>query len=623
MNRRRWSSLAVVAILAAGLLLYGRTLPFPFVFDDHIYLVGNPLMKELRNFALPDGFTALATLAGRMGLDPDLSTNFILRPLGYLTFHLNFALGGLNPAGYRAVNIAVHILNALLIFVLLRRLLAPRPGREPLPPFSAGFVPFLAAMLFLAHPMQIESVTYIVQRFTSLGTMFYLLTVIAHLRSIDAERRGAALAFRAASVVALLAGMLTKEFLVTAPLMLVLIDRALLGTPWRRAAFRALPQLLCLPLIPALVLLTSAAQHGGAGGMAAALNIANPRGPDYARQYVLTQPGVVGTYLRMLVAPGGFNLDPERPLCLAWHEARVLVPAALLALLGVAALAWPRRRGGGLRSALLRGGVLWFFVTIAVDSSIVPLPDVMAEHRAYLPSVGLLAALACAVDLLRTAWPARRPATVAVLAACGAWVVLLGASTWARHDVWSSELAMWSDVVAKSPGKARAWLNLGVVHYERREMGEAAACFGRVMELVPGCPIPYVNLGTMRNIEGRYREGLEASAAGLRFAPADVDLHYNLGVALCGLGRAPDGVQVFEAALRLRATHRPTHLALGQVYAGLGRYAEALGHFKTAGALQPLDPDARAIVQAIENLIQPPPANAIAGIPAAGSARVE
>lgn len=623
MNLRRFPSLAVAAILAAGLLLYGRTLPFPFVFDDHIYLVGNPLMKDLHSFAFPADFAAFATLAGRMGLDPDLSTNFILRPLGYLTFHLNFALGGLNPAGYRAVNIAVHLVNALLVFAIVRRLMAPRPGGDPLPPFSAAFVPFLAAMLFLAHPMQIESVTYVVQRFTSLGTMFYLLTVLAHLRSIAAERRGVAVAFRAASVAALLAGMLTKEFLVTAPLMLVLIDRAMLGTSWRRAAFRALPHLLCLPLIPALVLLTAAAQHAGAGGIVTALNIANPRGPDYAGQYALTQPGVIATYLRMLVAPGGFNLDPDRPLCVAWHEARVLAPAALLALLGAVALAWPRRRGGGIRGALLRGGVLWFFVTIALDSSIVPLPDVMAEHRAYLPSVGLLVALACAVDLLRTALPARRPAMLAAVAACAVWVVLLGAATWIRHGAWSSELAMWSDVVAKSPGKARAWLNLGVVRYERREMNEAAACFGKVMELVPGCPIPYVNLGTMRNIEGRFREGLEASAAGLRFAPEDVSLRYNLGVALCGLGRAAEGVQVFEEALRLRATHRPTHLALGQVYAGMGRYADALGHFKIAGALQPLDPDARAIVQAIENLIQPAPANAVAGLPASASAPVE
>ncbi|MBI5773858.1 MAG: hypothetical protein HZA89_08970, partial [Verrucomicrobia bacterium] len=99
-----------------GLLLYGHTLSFPFVFDDQMYLLNNPLLHDTRSFVFQGGdFSSFATYAERIGLPRDLSTNFILRPVAYLTFHLNYLLDGMNPRGFRAVNIALHCANAFLL----------------------------------------------------------------------------------------------------------------------------------------------------------------------------------------------------------------------------------------------------------------------------------------------------------------------------------------------------------------------------------------------------------------------------------------------------------------------------------------------------------------------------
>jgi len=243
----RFSALAVALILALGLLLYGYTLHFPFVFDDCIYLVDNPLMRDLRSFIWRGDFTAFANYSKHLGLDPDLSTNMILRPVTYFSFYLNYLADGMNPRGFRAVNIAIHCGNTLLLFFTLAQVLRTSRKRGELLPGSARFIALSAALLFLVHPLQIESVTYVVQRFTSLGTLFYLATVLTFLRANHAEDGRAARRWRVLSVGSLVVGMLSKEILFTAPFMLLLLDWLVMGTPLKTAGRRISAVSRCSP----------------------------------------------------------------------------------------------------------------------------------------------------------------------------------------------------------------------------------------------------------------------------------------------------------------------------------------------------------------------------------------
>ena len=164
-----------------GIMLYVSTLPYPFVFDDRVFLLNNPLIKHSGGFFdLLDLNDFLPEYLPRVN-DVDMVTSFAMRPIAYITFRFNYILGGENPAGYRAVNIVIHIANAMMLYYLLRAVISLRLGGVATGGYLA--IPFFTGLLFLVHPLHTESVTYVTQRFTSLGTFFYLGTILLYLLS--------------------------------------------------------------------------------------------------------------------------------------------------------------------------------------------------------------------------------------------------------------------------------------------------------------------------------------------------------------------------------------------------------------------------------------------------------
>ena len=602
----RFHSLAFGILLVAGVLLYGRTLPFPFVFDDHIYLVGNPLVKDARSFTFNGDFRAFATYSARAGLDPDLSTNFILRPVTYLTFYINYALDGLRPQGYRAVNIAIHCANAMLVLLILSHLLRASPKAGTVTSFSAGFIALAAALLFMVHPLQTESVTYIIQRFTSLSAFFYLLTILTYLLANASEKRTARWSWHCLSVAALVLGMLSKEILFTAPFLLVLLDWLVMGAPLKVVWKRTIPYFLCLPIIPALILVTSWAQNNGSANLAAAFHIATAvKDPHYQWHYALTQPGVLLSYLQLIFAPTGLNMDRDYPLATSLWQGRVHLPAALIGGIVAASALWYRHRRDDVRVSLIFCSVLWFFLTPSPSSSVIPLGDLMVEHRTYLASIGALAALVCGADLLRTTWFSNiRWMRYAIPGCVAAWVVVLGAATWGRNDVWSSEVSIWRDTATKSPNKFRPWINLGTACAESGNLQEGASYFRKALYIEPRLIPAYENLGAIENALGHFQEALNVSNVGLVCAPESFVMQYNRGVSCCALGRVEKGILSFQNAIKIRPAHLPSQLALALCYGKLRQYDKALKHGRIAVSLAPANPQVRQALSQIETLVR-------------------
>ena len=180
-----YSQRAVLLLYAVtGALLYGRTLGYPMVFDDLLYLAENPLFKEFHHFwELLTQFSEKVVCLAPLGKDGDVSSNFALRPVTYFSFFLNHQIGGLNPAGYRVVNILLHTANAFLTFRISRCLLRSPYFSGSTQGANQELAPITAGLLFLIHPLQIESVTYIIQRATSLCTLFYLVAILLHLEA--------------------------------------------------------------------------------------------------------------------------------------------------------------------------------------------------------------------------------------------------------------------------------------------------------------------------------------------------------------------------------------------------------------------------------------------------------
>ncbi|HZZ85239.1 MAG TPA: tetratricopeptide repeat protein [Anaeromyxobacteraceae bacterium] len=534
---RHWPRLLCVALL--GLAVYASSFHVPFVADDAT-IVDNGLLHDLGNY--------LGSWRGYEAL-PN-------RYLAYLTFALNYRFGGLEVAGYHAVNLAIHLANAGLVYALVALAFrTPRLRGSTLAP-TAGNVALLAAALFVAHPLQTGAVTYVVQRIASLATLFYLLAAAQYLawrlrqEGGSATRAGGAARYLLLLATVLLA-MKTKEIAFTLPLALVLLELSFFGRPSRRTALALLPLLATLAVIPLtmLGLRTPAAALSRAEGVVRA-------GGQSRLEYLVTQLAVIGTYLRLLVLPVGQNLDYDYPLYRSPLAPEVAGPLlVILALLGVAALLYRRTGPAAARPAdpawrLVAFGICWFFLALAVESSVVPIDDVIFEHRVYLPSAGLFAAAsAAALSLLA---PLPRPGRRALAAALAGWVLALSVATVLRNRVWGSAVSLWADTAAKSPGKSRARLNLGKALVEAGDPSAAIPEYLAAARLDPRSPDARNDLGVALFQVGRYDEAIAQLRTAILLAPDYADAHLNLGMAYARKGWTEQANAEMSLGMRLQ-----------------------------------------------------------------------
>jgi hypothetical protein len=453
--------LAAAVIVLAVALVYARTPAAPFFFDDTSTILLNPSIK---------GWHSPRALLGGT------------RPLLNLSYAVTFQLSGESPAGHRLFNIGVHALNALLLYVLVRRMLGMRRTLGTRSRAANGSFPredalaLVAALLFAVHPLQTEAVTYISGRADVLASTFVLVAMLAVASAVERERRQAAAATRLGAVVAAVLALLCKESSAITPLLLFGYEWLVGGRrPW--AVVRTHPlmygALVLTWIVPALII-ARFPQYADSAGLAFAAS-------EYGISpwhYMLTEAGVVAHYLRLVVLPWGQVFDYDWPLVTSLADPAFWQPAFLL--LTLAGVAWLRR----WRAPLHAYAVLWVVVTLAPTSSLLPIADVIAERRMYLPMVGAsLLVVLLAADVLRV-FAARRSATAAAVALAVAALVACGWLSWRRNALWCDALGLWRDTVSKAPGNPRAHLNLGTRYFQRGDLQHARDELETAIELI-------------------------------------------------------------------------------------------------------------------------------------------
>jgi len=574
---------AVLAITAAALLAYHNSFAVPFVFDDEPSILSNRTIRSLWQAWWPPQGEGI-TVSGR--------------PLLSFTLAVNYAISGTQAWSYHAVNLLIHVAAGMVLFDVVRRTLL-RPRLAPRFGAHAGELALLTAALWTLHPLQTESVTYIVQRAESLMGLLYLLTLWCFIRSVnpDASPQWSRWAF-----VACLLGMATKEVMVTAPLIVALYDRTFVAGSWREVWVRRRVFHLALGstwlVLFALVLSTSG--RGGTAGFGT---------PVTSLAYALTQIDAVAYYLRLTVWPAPLVFDYGRVLVESWRE--ILWPALLLLLLGGAAI-----REGWRGSPAGFCGIA-FFIILMPSSSVVPVAtQTMAEHRMYLPLAAVV------VLTVSSAYRFFGKKGMTVLAAAA---VVLAAVTVVRNEDYASTISLYEDTVAKCPSNARAmallanyyrqagrledarkWLerslalepgvrpvlnNLGTVWQELGQPGKAVTCFQQALALEPGDTATLNNLGNALILSGRAPEGIAQLESALRIAPDSWATRANLANALAQSGRMPEAAICFEALLQARPDDAETHSTYGDVLMALNRRDEAIAQLAAAARLQPDDAD--------------------------------
>ena len=565
----------IVLIAALGFFTYSNTFYSPFQFDDKRELIDNPAIKDLKNF-----------------------TYHPQRLIGGLSFALNYHFGGFGVISYHIVNLLIHIANALLVYFLVLLTFRTPPMRQsadasPPTPF---LIAFFSALLFVSHPLQTQAVTYVVQRFASLATFFYLLSLVMYIKGQlamekqdDAEGglfSGPSLLFYLVSLVSAVCAMMTKEIAFTLPLVILLYEFIFFKSPVKKKLLFLLPILLTLIIIPFSLLHSDKPL----GELLLDVSEKTKVQTQLSRwDYLMTEIRVIVTYVRLIFLPINQNLDYDYPV---YHS--LLTPSVflsflfLLSILGLGIYLLLR----GMKSnppsptthyRLIGFGILWFFITLSVESSIIPIVDVIFEHRVYLPSVGAF------IGITTGALMAAKRLTIKkiVITVLALITLLLSGLTYARNTLWNDEISFWHDVVGKSPNKARPHSNLGYAYSYNGLWDNAIVEYQKALRLNPDYADAHSNLGAAYSSTGLFDMAIEQYQIALRLNPNDADAHYNLGIAYSSKGLLNMAIEQYQIALKINPNDADIHNNLGASYMSKGLLVMAIEQYNIALSMKP------------------------------------
>lgn len=491
-----------VAFVLAGAVLFGASLAHPFHFDDALILADSNVTNTARwsHFLNP----------------------FHLRQLTYFTFYLNYLAGGNSPAGFHAVNVLIHIANAILLFHLLKRFIEPATAA-------------VAAAVFLVHPIQTEPVLYVYQRSTLLACLFSLCALFA----FQARRYWAALLL-------FFLAFESKESALAVPLALGLLYEHRMRKWLVAGAVAAGTAALAILMY----------QQEATVGIGAA-------GAVTPWSYLGSQLRVVYTYLRLVVWPYPQSLEYDfPPFQASWLTLAEAAGLAAIATAGVWAFRNERWKTAGL-------AILSFFLLLAPTSSIIPNTDAAFEHRLYLPMMAFSVFFAWVLSRV----PKRTTVTGLVL-------IVLAMLTLGRGNVWASDVALWEDAVANSPEKARAWFNLGSAQMAV-DPQHARLSLRRAMDLQPQFPEAFVSFGVLEQNARNFPQAVLYFQEAIRQDEKHWPAWYNLGNAWFAMGEYDKAIVSFEKTLSLNRDYFTAHYNIAVAHLAAGRPKEAIPHIRT------------------------------------------
>ena len=510
-----------------GVLFFSNHLNNPFQFDSVAYIVNNANLKN------PETLLSFEFW----------KKEFLARGLLRISLALNAYLDGFRPFGYHIFNLAFHILNALLLFFVLEKSLR-RFGMEAVGWVSKRIrsVSFFSAVFFLCHPIQTESVIYIMSRSEVIASTFYLAGFLLFQQLLERSSTSHlqyGLYFLSIFLIALV-GFSVKQIVATLPAIMILYY--LCSCPDHSPALQFLKKWRWA--ITGII-------AGVAGFLFYKLLtdetfLIGPSRPEEMvgrAKYMLSQPSViVFYYLKMLLFPMNLNIDPDIAVVTSFLSWNFLLPMFCIAFLLLCSLKVFKTR-------FVFFFLCWFFIILSPSSSIVTLHDLAAEHRTYLASAGIFILFACGVAEVTCRWGETRPLNITLIFC----VFALGIMTMKRNAVWQSELSLWQDTHQKSPHKLR----------------------------------PLINLARAHSLEGNSEKAIQYYQESLVKGPGVFATNYNLGALYLEKGLVTDALRHFQLASRIEPEIPEPFAKLGEIYLWQKNFKLADSYFKRAVELNP------------------------------------
>jgi tetratricopeptide (TPR) repeat protein len=552
----RYESLFLLSLALVVILIYANTLGSPFIFDSRPNIESNPHIR-ISKITLND-LTAAA-----------FKSPANQRPLSNISFALNYYLHGYNVVGFHVVNVLIHISAGFFLYLFVKstfRTPALKSRHE-----NYLWISFFTAAVWMVHPLQTQSVSYVVQRMNSLSAMFFILSILLYARFRLSGQQGNKWWLFSGCILAGALALASKQIAATLPIFIIAYEWYFfrdLDLTWLKKRIPLLAGCLLLSAVIALAVLGGKPLDGILEGY---------KDRDFTlTQRLLTQPRVIIFYISQLLwpHPSRLNMDHDFPLSNSLMDPMTtfLSIISIAALIGLAIATARKQR-------LLSFCILWFFGNLLIESSIIAL-EIVFEHRVYLPSMLLILIVVLAVYR----WV--KPAWLQAVLLCA--MVTVGAVwSYERNAVYSDRITFWQDCVSKSPGKARPYNNLGVALADRGYHHEAIKKYRKALQIDPLYQDPVGNIGLSLAEQGKMDESITYFLKALEINPKDFKTLNNLGASLIVLERHTEAIQKLSEALRLNPYYAQAHNNLAVALQQQGRVEEAIEHFSMAVRLDP------------------------------------
>ena len=539
----------LIAVISA--IVYANSINNGFVYDDKTSIIDNPYIRDIKN--IPASF-----------IQPDYLTSAGIRnhyrPLVVVSHTLNYAIDNLNPAVFRITNLLFHIGTAFMLFLVLKAIL----GNS-----KQTLIPLASALIFAVHPFNSETVNYIVARSSVMSGFFYLSAFYCWVRYRWGEaegRRKKLEVFYLGSLLAFLLGMLTKEVVITLPIVLWLYDFYFIHKlrPPHSSLRTVLNWRVYLPYLPfifvIIIPLVFRVIYADGG-------VIPPFNRDLSSQIFTVMPVLVG-YLRLLFLPTGLTIAHDVKIYNTPFAASVVISALVLLLFVINAIYLSKRKESEWR--LLSFFMAWYLVTLLVII-IVPLNRIMQENRCYISGAVFAVFVSMLIEKLAYSRNRRK-------LAYGILVVLIlfyGVGTAYRNTVWRDGVTLWTDAMKKSPNDLLVYKNLSVAYKNIRNYDMGKEILHRGIMLFPENWELHYNLGIAYKITGELELAMYEFEQARILDPRPVSIYVGMGSLYLHKGDTETGIKILQEVINKKPEYAPAHYYMAKALQKSGRPEEA------------------------------------------------
>lgn len=555
---QQYKHIYIICIIFAitGYIVYSNTFHVPFVFDGLTNILNNDKIRVTSIDVKSIIRAGIKSVAWR-------------RPIANISFAMNYLIHDYSVRGYHVVNFTIHILNTILLYLLFKSTLVL--SSEIYLEKNAILLSFVGALLWLVHPLNTQSVTYIVQRMTCMTAFFYLLTFMLYIWGRHAENIKKKYLYYIGSFIAGIFALGCKEISVTLPFFILLYEWFFFQDLKKEWIIKSLKYFLIIFIIISGVSLI----YLGLSPIEKILTTYEVR--DFTlKERVITQFRVVIYYISLILYPhpSRLNLDHDFILSESLINPITTLFSLLLIILSIVISIYKVKN-----YRLISFCIFWYFGNLALESSFIAL-EIIFEHRTYLPSMFLL----FIPIILGFKYCKNGKMNGFIVSSI---LILLSIWTYQRNKVWGDSILLWQDCAKKSEKKVRPHYNLGNILLEKGRYDEAIEQYRKTIELDNKHVKGYNNIGIALAMQGKIDEAIKSYEAALAINNFHVNSINNLGIALAEKGNIQEAIDSYLRVLQINPMHEKAHFNLGIILTRNGKIIEAKEHFSEAIRTKP------------------------------------